>query len=98
MIEGDDGDPVAAWQDCFSMTPKKRILITKAKAEIQRSWELWDGDKSREVTSMFMFYGWLSRHRPYFLTFRGRGDPWQTIHVWLIQFEYAVARKRNDKD
>lgn len=86
MIEGKENDPLAAWWDCYLMQPKKRILIKKAKEEIQRAWKLWDGDKADD-NSMFFFFGWLSRFRPYFLTFRSKGDPWQTVHCWLIQFE-----------
>lgn len=93
MIEGSTTDPLAAWEDCYSTTPKKRILVTSAKAEIQRSWENWDGDKMGEL-SMFMFYGWLSRFRPYFLTFRSKGDPWQTVHSWLLRYE-GLKKKRN---
>lgn len=86
MYEGAKDDSLNAWEDCYSKKPKKRILVNKAKAEIQRAWELWEGDKSSDH-SMFMFYGWLSRYRPYFLTFRGKGDPWQTVHSWLLQYE-----------
>lgn len=84
-------DPLIAWQDCYSMTPKKRILVRRAKAEIQRAWTLWSGDKSNNE-SMFMFYGWLSRFRPYFLTFRAKGDPWQTVHSWLLQIRPKVTK------
>jgi hypothetical protein len=86
MVEGPKDDPLTAWQDCYSMQPKKRILVRDAKSEIQRAWAIWDGDKTTE-NSIFVFFGWLSRHRPYFLTFRGKGDPWQKVHSWLIQYE-----------
>jgi hypothetical protein len=84
-------DPLVAWGDCYSMKPKKRILVERAKAEIQRAWALWDGDKSSKA-SMLVFYGWLWRFRPYFLTFRGGGDPWQTVHSWLLQYEDGRQR------
>ncbi len=86
MEGGPKDDPLTSWQDCYSMQPKKRILVKKAKAEIQRAWELWEGDKSGNL-SMFTFFGWLSRFRPYFLTFRSKRDPWQKVHSWLIQYE-----------
>ena len=86
MTETPLNDPLDAWEDCYSMTPKKRILVARAKAEIQREWALWNGDKGNPA-SMLLFFGWLRRHRPYFLTFRGKGDPWQTVHSWLIQYE-----------
>ena len=86
MYEGSENDPLNAWEDCFSKKPKKRILVKKAKSEIQRAWELWEGDKASNL-SMLTFFGWLTRHRPYFLTFRGKGDTWQTVHSWLIQHE-----------
>ncbi|MFT5085374.1 MAG: hypothetical protein ACI9Y1_003433 [Lentisphaeria bacterium] len=86
MTDVNRNDPLDAWQDCYEMKPKKRILKKKAKEEILRTWALWDGDKSA-VEAKFRFFGWLNRHRPYFLTFRERGDPWQTVHCWLIQYE-----------
>lgn len=73
MVETTITDPLVAWEDCYSMTPKKRILRARAKAEIQRAWALWEGDKNSEA-SMLLFFGWLRRFRLYFLTFRGRGD------------------------
>jgi hypothetical protein len=57
-----------------------------AKSEIQRAWPMWDGDK-RAKDSMFVFFRWLTRYRPYFLSFRSKGDPWQKVHSWLIQCE-----------
>lgn len=93
MVEDATNDPLVAWQDCYSMTPKKRILVQKAKAEVQRAWALWDGNKSTD-SCMFMFYWWLWRFRPYFLTFRGKGDPWQTVHSWLLQYE----RENDDRE
>ncbi|MEX3896372.1 hypothetical protein [Paraburkholderia sp. BR10954] len=86
MSEGLPDDPVDAWQDCYEAKPKKRIRKDNARAEIQRAWSIWDGDKA-SGHAMFLFYGWLQRHRPYFLTFRAKGDPWQTVHSWLIQYE-----------
>ena len=91
MVGGPEKDPLTAWKDCYSMEPKKRILIKDAKSEIQRAWTMWDGDKSAD-NPMFVFFGWLMRHRPYFLTFRGKGDPWQKVYRWLIQYE----RERQD--
>ena len=76
MIETPLTDPLIAWEDCYQLIPKKRILVERAKAEIQRAWALWDGDKSSQG-SMQLFYGWLWRFRPYFLTFRARGDRWR---------------------
>lgn len=86
MVEDLEDDPLVAWQDCYSMEPKKRILQKDAESEIRRAWAMWDGDKTVR-NSMFVFFGWLKRHRPYFLTFRGKGDPWRMVHSWLIQHE-----------
>ena len=86
MIERTHEEPLEAWQDCYTMKPKKRILKAKAKAEIQRTWKMWDGDKNNNA-SMLLFFGWVQRFRPYFLTFRGKGDPWQQVHSWLVQSE-----------
>jgi hypothetical protein len=92
MYESAEDDPVDAWEDCFHKEPKKRITVKKAKTEIQRAWELWEEDKSSNI-SMFAFFGWLTRHRPYFLTFRTKGNPWQTVHSWLIQHEGIRNKK-----
>jgi hypothetical protein len=92
MYDAAEDDPLTAWEDCYEKKPKKRILVRKAKAEIQRAWGLWEEDKSSEI-SMLAFYGWLTRYRPYFLTFRVKGDPWQTVHSWLIQYEWKKKRE-----
>jgi hypothetical protein len=86
MTEGLQDDPIDAWQDCFEAKPKRRITKDHARAEVQRAWSIWDGDKTTGEP-MFRFFLWLGRHRPYFLTFRTKGDPWQTVHSWLIQHE-----------
>lgn len=80
--------PVAldAWMDCYEMKPKIRITVREAEREIQRAWARWDGDKN-DLMAKTAFYGWLWRHRPYFLTFRCRGDRWQRVKSWLIQYE-----------
>ncbi len=82
LVDAKD-DPFAAWRDCYSQKPKKRIRAKNAKAEIQRAWRLWDGDKTA-TNCMSDFYGWLCRYRPYFLTFRDkRGDPYQWVRQWV---------------
>lgn len=96
MVENPEDDPLVAWQDCYSMEPKKRIPIKNGKSEIQRAWAMWDGDKKAE-NSMVAFFEWLLRHRPYFLTFVSRkfhrkSDPWSKVLSWLIEYE----RKQQD--
>ena len=86
MVEDPENDPLTAWQDCYSMEPKKRILMKDAKSEIQRAWGMWEGDK-RAKDSMFVFLRWLTRYRPYFLTFRSKVDPWKKVRSWLLQYE-----------
>jgi len=92
MSDVNRDDPLDAWIDCYEMKPKTRILIKKAKIEVLRAWENWSGDKNSSQAK-FMFFGWLNRHRPYFLTFRSKGDPWQTVHSWLIQYESGKSQK-----
>ena len=92
MFEGTIIDPLDAWIDCYDVKPKRRIKVDKARREIQRAWAMWDGDKAASQ-SMILFFGWLQRFRPYFLTFRGRGDPWQRVHVWLLQYERANRQR-----
>jgi hypothetical protein len=42
VYEGLKDDPLSAWEDCYTKKPKKRILVKKAKTEIQKAWEGWD--------------------------------------------------------
>ena len=91
MHEGSAIDPLNAWIDCYDMKPKRRIKVGEARAEIQRAWAMWGGDKSANQ-AMFIFFGWLERFRPYFLTFLSRGDRWQKVHSWLIQYERERRR------
>jgi hypothetical protein len=85
-------DALAAWHDCDSMEPKHRIKKDHAKTEIQRAWAMWEGEKSDSESAMFMFFLWAGKFRPYFLTFRCKGDPWQTVHSWLLQAERERGR------
>jgi hypothetical protein len=84
MIKGSSFDELNSWRDCFGEEPKRGIKKSVAKEEIQRSWNTWEGDKEGAM-AMFSFFLWLQRHRPYFLTFREKYDPWQTVHSWLLQ-------------
>jgi hypothetical protein len=86
MTESETISALDRLRDCYILTPKRRIKKADAKEEIQRAWDMWEGDKS-SVEPMFLFFLWLQRFRPYFLTFRDQGDPWQTVHSWLIQHE-----------
>ena len=86
MAEAPISDPLDAWIDCYEMTPKRRISASAARLEIQRAWSMWDGDKSTNG-SMSLFYDWLQRQRPYFLTFECKDDRWQRVHAWLKQYE-----------
>ena len=45
MTEGSPDDPPDAWQDCYEAKPKERIRKDDARAEIQRAWSIWAGDK-----------------------------------------------------
>ena len=92
VYEGLKDDPLSAWEDCYTKKPKKRILVKKAKTEIQKAWEGWGGEKSGDE-SMFAFFCWLTRYRPYFLTFRCSSDPWQIVHGWLNQYEGQKRRR-----
>lgn len=84
MTDSGSDDPLAAWNDCYNVKPKKRILKEVAKAEVQRAWRDWSGDK-RSSAAKPLFYSWLCRHRPYFMTFRTSGDRWQDIMSWIVQ-------------
>ena len=80
MVNSSTDDPLVAWNDCYLKTPKKQILKAKAKQEICREWARWDGNKSDNMAKI-IFYAWLTRFRPYFLTFRDSGDLWQTVNA-----------------
>lgn len=84
MVIGPTNDPLDIWMDCYKMKPKNRIKVAEAKHEIQRAWVMWDGDKDASGAKL-IFFGWLRRMRPYFLTFRGREDPWQRVNRWLSE-------------
>jgi hypothetical protein len=88
MMEGDKIDLLDTWADCFHTQPKRRMRVQEAKIEVQRAWALWDGDK-KETMAMLMFFAWLQRHRPLFVTFRSKGDPWQDVHSWLLEYDRA---------
>jgi hypothetical protein len=92
MVETSTDDPLIPWEDCYVKSPKKRILKEKARKEIQRAWSIWSGDKDSNI-SMLLFFAWLQRFRPYFLTFRGAGDPWQWVHIWLDQYEREAKQQ-----
>lgn len=96
MYDREDEDPIDAWTDCYENKPKKRILIGTAKTEVQRAWKLWSGDKSNHEAK-FIFFVWLTRFRPYYLTFRCKGDRWQKVHSWLIQYEDQQFRIRKNE-
>lgn len=90
MVESVYCPPLGAWQDCYLMRPKKRILVKHAKFEIQRAWKNWDGDKTGENPILFRFFPWLQQHRPYFLTFRSKGDLYQRVSWWVTEYEDAL--------
>ncbi len=92
MVKGSTIDPLDIWTDCYDIKPKRRIKVDEARREIQRAWTMWNGDKDTSA-SMFIFFGWLRRFRPYFLTFRSSGDPWQRVHCWLLQCERASSQR-----
>ena len=93
MIDGSTFDQLDSWIDCFIEQPKHRIRIKDARNEIQRAWKMWEGDKSETMAMMF-FFTWLQRYRPYFLTFREKYDPWQTVHSWLLEAEWLSKAKK----
>jgi hypothetical protein len=86
MVEGSSVSLLDTWTDCLQTKPKRRMRVSEAKAEIRRAWELWDEDKNATM-AMMMFFGWLQENRPLFLTFRSKGDPWQDVHCWLLEYE-----------
>lgn len=93
MVESVYCDPLGAWQDCYLMRPRKRILVKQAKVEIQRAWKNWDGDKTGENPVLFRFFPWLEQYRPYFLTFRSKGDLYQRVSWWVTEYEDDLLGK-----
>ena len=72
-------------------------MITRAEArgKIIRAWRTWDGEKSKPPTDkqMLMFYEWLRQNQPEMLEFRRRGDLWQTVHAWLLEYQRALGMR-----
>lgn len=95
MYPGRPSDPIDALHDCYVLKPKRRIRVKQARYEVQRAWSICHRGESGSA-EMFCFFGWLQRHRPYFVTFRCRGDPWQTVHCWLIQYEEGKGAYRGE--
>ena len=94
MFAGPTIDALEIWRDCYEMRPKAHIRTKEARLEIQRAWSVWDGDKNA-IMSKILFFTWLQRFRPYFLTFRCKGDPWQSVHSWLLEYERNELSKRS---
>ena len=86
MYPGESSDPLDAFDDCFQRNPKWRIRVDQARDEIRRAWSMWDGDRSESGSKVF-FFGWLRKHRPYFLTFQCGGDQWQKVQSWLSEHQ-----------
>lgn len=61
-----------------------------AKRLVIREWDTWaaanlNPDKDASGTHGLTFFVYLQNERPDLLAFRTAGDPWQTIHAWLLQ-------------
>ena len=62
----------------------------EAKKLIVAEWDAWapknvPPDRDATGTHALAFFGYLGRERSYLLAFRSSGDPWQTVHGWLLQ-------------
>ena len=68
------------------------MLQKEAKALILKEWEKQPFNK-RSDDDMFFFFCKIQSTKPSLVIFKTKGDPWQTVHCWLIEAE----RKRNKK-
>jgi hypothetical protein len=66
-------------------------MITKdeARRRVLSEWRPWatTNAKRNPPNGMdgLMFFSDLQRNKPHLLSFRDRGDKWQTIHGWLLR-------------
>ena len=61
-----------------------------AKPRVIREWDSWAvanlrPNQEASGTHGLTFFAYLQSERPDLLAFKTRGDPWQTIHSWLLQ-------------
>jgi hypothetical protein len=72
-------------------TDSRTTMITKdeARREVFREWHPWAAINVKRTPPSgmdgLMFFSDLQRHKPHLLTFRDRGDKWQTVHGWLLR-------------
>jgi hypothetical protein len=45
---------------------------------------IWSGNRISGTDAM-LFYSFIQKEHPDFLSFRDSGDRWQTVHSWLIE-------------
>ena len=61
----------------------------ESRREVLRAWRDWATTNVKRTPPNgmdgLMFFSDLQRHRPHLLTFRDRGDKWQTVHGWLLR-------------
>jgi hypothetical protein len=60
------------------------IAETEAEFAVLAEWHAWQPDDDKTAVNGFLFYCYLSRHRPQLLNFEAAGDRWQHIHCWLL--------------
>ena len=66
------------------------MKIEDVKLSVIREWDAWAAanlrpDEEASGTHGLAFFYYLTSERPDLLKFKTRGDPWQTIHGWLLQ-------------
>ena len=68
----------------------------ETKAWVQEEWKTWpDRHKWDDVgLGALVFYGWLQQHRSSQMSYAkfGGGDPYQTLSVWVRQWEDTCGR------
>ena len=60
-----------------------------ARGLIISEWRRWKQaqipSKNATGTDGLLFFTYLQREKPALLDFRSSGDPWQTVHGWLLR-------------
>ena len=62
----------------------------ETKWQVILEWDRWapknlTSGKKPTGTDALIFFTYLQKECPHLLTFRTSGDPWQTVHGWLLR-------------
>ena len=64
-----------------------RYTQAEARSRILTEFSAWakqHGKQRPNGTDGLIFFGYLQREETHLMSFRCSGDPWQTVHAWLL--------------